>query len=207
MEWLKQLIEKALKSKVKDDVKVDELVSGIVENSKKEIGKSFVAKDDFNSKNDELKQTKTKMDDLQKKVDELSKSGGDAAKIKEDLDKVNQEFADYKKNTEKRESNRKKITAIEKGLRDAKASEDAVDLLTGQFEIDKITLDNKGNIVNWDDHLKGVKESRKSLFGEVKPQGDKPPNPGGSGGNDEFDKLSDEEYYNKIGFPGKESKK
>jgi hypothetical protein len=181
MEWLKKLIEDALKGKVKDDAKVD--VDSIINSAKKEIGKQFVPKDDFNSKNEELKSTKSKMDDLQKQVDDLSKAGGDAAKMKEQLDKVNQDFADYKKDTEKRETNRKKQAAIETGLRAAKASDDAIDLLTSQFDLDKITLDNKGNIVDWDDHLKPVKESRKTLFGEVQTGGGKPPKPGGNGSN------------------------
>jgi hypothetical protein len=64
-------------------------------------------------------------------------------------------------------------------------------------------LDNKGNIVDWDDHLKPVKESRKTLFGEVKQTGTNPPNPkSGREGNEEFDNLSDEDYYKKVGFPG-----
>ncbi|MDD4985904.1 MAG: phage scaffolding protein [Dehalococcoidales bacterium] len=166
MEWLKQLIENALKGKLKDDAKVD--IDKLVEDAKKDLGKEFVPKSDFNSKNDELKSTKAKMDELQKQVDDLSKAGGDATKIKEQLDKVSQEFETYKKDTEKREVNRKKQAAIELGLRSAKASDDAIDLLTSQFDLDKITLDNKGNIVDWEDHLKPVKELRKSLFAEVK---------------------------------------
>jgi vacuolar-type H+-ATPase subunit I/STV1 len=181
MEWLKKLIEDALKGKVKDDAKVD--VDSMVDSAKKEIGKQFVPKDDFNSKNEELKSTKTKMEDLQKQVEKLSESGGDVEKLKGEMDKIKSEYEDFKKDTEKRETNRKKQAAIETGLRAAKASDDAIDLLTSQFDLDKITLDNKGNIVDWDDHLKPVKESRKTLFGVTETGGGKPPNPGGNGSN------------------------
>lgn len=185
MEWLKQLIEAALKGKVSDETKIGEYVNGLIDSIKKELGKHFVPKDDFNDKNNELKETKAKMDELQKKVEELGKSGEDVAKMKSELEKVNTEFATYKQENEKRENNRKKASAIEKGLKSAKASDDAIDLLISQFDLDKITLDNKGNIVDWEDHLKPVKESRKTLFGEVKTETGKPNNGGKGGGGSE----------------------
>lgn len=183
MEWLKQLIENALKDKVKDGIKVDEIVSGLVEGTKKEMGKHFVPKEEFNSKNEELKTTKTKMDELQTKVETLSNSGEEVSKIKEQLTAATAELVTFKTETEKREANRKKVATIEKGLREAKAAEDAIDLLTSQFDLDKLTLDDKGAIVNWDTHLTSIKETRKSLFGQTTFVGGAPNPNGGTGGN------------------------
>jgi len=198
MEWLKQLIEAALKGKVSDEGKLGELIAGVLESVKKEIGKHFIPKEEFNSKNEDLKDTKKKMDDLQKQVDDLSKSGNDAVKFKEDLEKVNKEFTAYKETAEKRETNRQKTASIERSLREAKASTDAIDLLTSQFDLDKIILDSKGNIVDWDNHLKPIKESRKTLFGEVKNETGKPPAGGGSGSGGTVTKQQLIDKYNEA---------
>jgi len=179
MDWLKLLIETALKGKLVEGTKQEDIISAIVEGAKKDIGKTYVPKEEFNSKNEELKSTKTKMDEMQKKVEDLSKSGDEVVKLKTDLEKVNTDFTSFKTDAEKRETNRQKVVAIEKSLRDAKASDDAIDLLTSQFDVEKIILDSKGNIVDWDNHLKPVKESRKTLFGEVKSSGTPPANPKG----------------------------
>lgn len=197
MEWLKQLLMTALKGKV-DEAKFDEAVNTLVDSTKKEMGKHMIPKEEFNSKNDELKSTKAEMDKLQKQIEDLSKSGEEKEKLQTKLTELDTQFKAYKADAEKRETNSKKAAAIEKGLRAANASQDALDLLIGQFDLEKITLDSKGNIVDWDDHLKPVKETRKTLFAETKTKGNPPANPpqNGGGGNATKQQLIDK--YNEA---------
>ena len=197
MKWLKQLIENALKGKLSENVKIEEVADTITESAQKEIGKTFVPKEEFNSKNEELKASKSKLDEMQKQVSELSKTAEISEELKKKLEDTEKEFEGFKSETQKREDERKKVGAIERGLRAANAADDAIDLLIGQFELDKISLDKKGNIVDWDDHLKPVQESRKTLFGTTTTTGDKPPNPQDKGGA-KTTKAQLIELYNKA---------
>lgn len=181
MDWLIAIFEKLTKGKLTEGTKADEMAAEMVSEVKKELGKYFIPKEEFNAKNDELKAAKAKLDELNKTVGDLSKSGEDVAKIQADLEKTRGELETFKLETDKREANRKKVAVIEKNLREAKASEDAIDLLTGQFNLDEVKLDAKGNVVDWDEHFKPIKEARKTLFGTVTRSTGEPANPATAG--------------------------
>jgi hypothetical protein len=162
MEWLEAILE-GLDNK-----------ASLLEAIKKELPKNFIPKSEFNSKNDELKATKAKMDELQANLEKLSTSSEEAEKLKEQLTGLKNEYETFKQESEGRVVAIQKKQAIERNLVKANANPDTVDLLMSQFELEKIQLDSKGDIVDWDIHIQPIKESRKSLFGEISVTGTKP---------------------------------
>jgi len=83
-----------------------------------------------------------------------------------DLDKIKGEFNTYKDNVAKGETKSKKAKALEAKLRDAKAAPDALDLLIQSTDLDKLELDDKGELTGVDEIINGYKTSRPSLFGK-----------------------------------------
>ena len=162
MEWLESIL--------KDLENKEELVNAI----KKELPKNFIPKDQFNEKNEELKTTKAKMEELQASVGELEKYTNENAELKSKIDSLKGEYENFKAEADTRVQTIQKKQAIERNLVKANANPDTVDLLINQFDIDKMQVDSKGDIVDWDNHFTPIKEARKSLFGEVTVTGDKP---------------------------------
>jgi hypothetical protein len=184
MDWLKTLFENSIKGKV-EDAEIEKLSEDFVSKAKKDLGKNFIPKADFNEKNEELKVTKAKMEELQGKVAELAKTGENLEAVQAEKQKIIEEFEGFKTEAAKRILDTQKKTAIQNSLRKANAADDAIDLLTTQFDLEKIELDEKGDIKDWESMVKPVREQRKGLFGEVVTQGGTPPNPpSGDVGND-----------------------
>jgi len=138
---------------------------------------SYIPKTKFDEKNEELKATKAEMDKLQDNLKTVTKDLEGHEKIKADLEKVNADFEQFKSDSEKRVANLQKTKALENHLVKAGASPDAVDLLLKEFDLDKVVLDSKDNVVDWDKHITPVKDSRKSLFAQTTHQGSNPASP------------------------------
>jgi len=169
MEWLQTILN-------------DENVENKIDVIKKELPKHFIPKEKYNEKAsevqekaDELKATTDKMNDLQTQVEKLSDGEGEQEKLKEKIVAINNEFETFKGESESRLSNVKKTQAIERGLRDAQANPETIDLLITRFDLEKIELADDGNVKEWDKHLESLKEKRKSLFAESNLSGAKPP--------------------------------
>lgn len=181
MDWLKEI----LGQNIQDEKTVD----GIIENVNKTLPQHFIPKSKYNSASEELKTTRDEMDKLKNQVSELSKSASGNEELQKKLQETSLAFDTFKQETEKREKVREKTGVLEKALRTSGAAEDAVDLLLKEFNVDELSIDSKGAIVDWDLKLKDVKEKRKSLFATVKHETGKPPK-GDSGNADvEMDKM------------------
>ena len=148
---------------------------------KQELPKNFIPKDKYNDiaerlrgKEEELKATTDKMNELSTQINTLSKSEEEKEKLKEQIEKLNNEFETFKGEADSRVINIKKKQAIEKGLRDANANPDTIDLLLSKFDLDTIELDEKDTVKEWDKHLTPIKEQRKSLFGQSRITGTAP---------------------------------
>ena len=135
---------------------------------------SYIPKSKFDEKNEELKSTKAKMDELQKSVEGLDTYTKENEELKSKVEALKTEYEQFKSEADTRVQSIQKKQAIERGLNKANANPDTIDLLINQFDLESIQLDSKGEIVDWDNHVQPIKESRKSLFGEVKITGDKP---------------------------------
>jgi len=168
MEWLQAILD-------------DETIENKIDAIKKALPMHFIPKEKYNEKAnevqekaDELKATTDKMTDLQTQVEKLSGAEGEQEKLKEKLEAINGEFETFKSESESRLSNVKKTQAIERGLRDAQANPETIDLLITRFDLEKIELADDGNVKEWDKHLETLKETRKSLFAESNLSGTKP---------------------------------
>lgn len=135
---------------------------------------NYIPKAKFDEKNEELKVTKAKMDELQTKVEQLGSTSQEAETLKANIEALKGEYDQFKTDSEKRINDTQKKQAIERNLARANANPDTIDLLVDKFELDKLILDSKGEIVDWDVHLNPIKEQRKTLFGEVQVTGNKP---------------------------------
>jgi hypothetical protein len=137
-------------------------------------GKHDTLKTELAQAKSELDLTKSEFTEMNSKIEELSKNANATDESKVQLEEMNNKYKTYEADTEKRINNIQKKHAIEKGLRDANANPDILDMLVDKFDLDGIQLDNENNIVDWNTHLEPVREKRASLFGEVKLQGDTP---------------------------------
>jgi DNA repair exonuclease SbcCD ATPase subunit len=176
MKWLKAILEN---DEIED--KLDAI--------SKEIPLKFIPKDKFNEVSDKLKEkeaeldaNKAEMEKLSGQVKNLAASEEEKEALKAQIDKLNADFETVKSDADARVINIKKRQAVERGLRDANANPDTIDLLIDKFDLTAIELDDKDAVKEWDKHLAPIKEQRKSLFGETSitgdpPQDGDPPNP------------------------------
>lgn len=125
---------------------------------KQEIGKSFVDKEQYNSKVAELKTATSEIEKLKTTSEELTT-------MKKKLTDKETEFAEFKSDIEKQKTINVKKQALIKALAAEKANPDAVELLLQAFDLDKITINDKGEIDKVADVIKPIKESKPSLFG------------------------------------------
>jgi len=168
-----------------------------------EIGKSFIPKEQYNKKVDELatssnelSETKEQMDKMQKDIDEYSKSDQTIEELKESLIVKTKEFDNFKEENTKRETNRGKIEALKNAF-DGKINKDSVDLIVSTYNLDEITIDSKGDVVDFDVKMEIIKESRPSLVIDENLQSKIPPD-GKAKQEIDFSKLSDQEYYDQT---------
>ena len=145
---------------------------------KKELPLHFVPSDQYNKKVDELKAkmqdtdaAKAQLTENEKLLKELQDKATLTDEYKAKLEKQQADYETFKTDSEKRLENVTKVTALEKALRKAKASDDAIDLLIKDFDLDKISVKD-GEIA--DDVLKPVMEKRPNLFVKEILDGDKP---------------------------------
>lgn len=178
MDWLKQLL--------KDYVDEDKQEEFTLKHNKL-FEKHAVQKSKFNSVSEELEEYKSKTEDLQQQISKIG-TNDKSKELKAELEKVQNEFNEFKGNTEKRELNRSKKIAVEKSLQKADAVPDALDLLTNTFNLDEITLTEKGDVVDFESKLNKLKESKPSLFKVTETNSTATP---GDAINDTSDNLSD----------------
>lgn len=172
---LKEALGTELSDQVIQKLKESDIELGIVnDGSLVPAGKHEALKTELAQAKSELDLTKSEFDNMNSKIEELSKHTNTTDELKAQLEETNNKYKAYESETEKRLTNVQKKHAIEKGLRDANANPDVLDILVDKFDLDSIQLDNENNIVDWKTHLEPVREKRASLFGEVKLQGDTP---------------------------------
>jgi len=169
MKWLKEIIE-------------NEEIEDKTEAISKELPKHFIPKDKYNETADKLKEKETELAETNKQlesvntqVSELAKKAEENEELKGKLETINAEYEQFQSEADKRLIDVKKKQAVERGLRDANANPDTIDLLIDKFNLDEIELDDKDNVKEFNKHLEPLKEQRKSLFAETNITGGKPP--------------------------------
>lgn len=167
LEKITKLLGEELSKEVQ--AKLGEVELGIVNDG------SLVPAEKHDSMKAEFKATQEQLNKLQADIKAFEGSESTIEELKEQLKAKGDEFEQFKSDTEKREVARNKVSALTKALVKAGAIEESVDLLVNTFDLEKVQLNNKGEIVDNEDLINPVKESRKGLFSVTKPQDDPPP--------------------------------
>ena len=156
MEWLKEILEKA----VITDGKLD--VEATVKAINAEFPKHAVPKQDYNDKVKELSTASETIEDLKK-------NNADNAKLQQKVKDYEVETARLKTEAD----NTRKEYALKDKLKEAGVT-DADYIIYKQGGLDKFTFDKDGKVIGLDDVLKPMRESSPHLF----------KNAGGAGGYD-----------------------
>lgn len=182
----------------------DEQVTAIVE----DYGKNYVAKSQFNNKNDELKQAKGEVETLKSEIDGLKKSNKDNAELVAQIDKLK---ADAKAREEEYNGKVKQMqidSIVERALLSSKAKNSKS--VRALLNLENAEIDGD-TIKGLDDQIKALQKSDGYLFDTVK-TGTEPGTPEGGSTQaitkEQFDKMplqerqklfvENEELYNSL---------
>jgi hypothetical protein len=156
---------------------------------------TLVSADKHDTMKAEYKATQDKLAEVQATMKTLEGSTGTIDELKAQLKTKGEEFESFKSDTTKREANVSKKSALEK-LYDGKVLKGSIDLLVNGRDLDTITIDSKGNVVDGDIILKEVQDTRKDLWIIENIDDDEPPK-GKTKETIDYSKLSDQEYIEK----------
>ena len=158
MKWLEDILK---------DVEGKEQLSKDIQ---KALGTYFVPREDFNAKNEELKNAKQQIEARDKNLAELKEKHKDVEGLQEqiaELQNLNKEAAaDY----DAKVHELKISTAIEKALY-GKAYDAA--LVGGLMDKEKLVLADDGKVIGLEDQISGLKEAKPFLF--ISKEGKKDP--------------------------------
>ena len=168
----------------------DEQIEKVVEG----YGKNYVPKNQFNQKNEELKQAKESLTTMQSDIEALKKSNADNAELSKQIDELN--AAQLKREEEYTAQIQKmeldgivERTLLSSKVKNAKAVRALLDLEDAKVK--------DGTIKGLDDQLAKLKESDPYLFeSESKPSGVTPGEPHGGQGSTGVT----QEQFNKMGY-------
>ena len=168
----------------------DEQIEKVVE----DYGKNYVAKSQFNQKNEELKQAKESLTTMQSDIEALKKSNADNAELSKQIDELNaaqlKREAEYTAQIQKMELDGiVERTLLSSKVKNAKAVRALLDLEDAKVK--------DGAIKGLDDQLTKLKESDPYLFeSESKPSGVTPGEPHSGQGSTGIT----QEQFNKMGY-------
>ena len=147
LEWLKAI----LKDTYSEDV--DKQISA-------EIGKAFVSKTDFDTKNTACKEFEKQIAERDKQLEELKKV--DSAGLQAEITKLQSENKTAKDTYEKQLNDMKFGHALDSALTGAKAKNSKA--VKALLESDKLKLNEDGSIIGLDEQIKKLKADADYLF-------------------------------------------
>lgn len=151
LEWLKNILGDAYSDEI--DKKVSE-----------EIGKGFVAKTDYNTKNEAFKNLEAQMRERDAQLEDLTKSTGDAAALKEQITALQMQNTETKKTYEAELARVRLDGAVEAALTAAGAKNNiAVKALLADF-LKNAKLDESGAVKGLAAELKSMADSEATSF-------------------------------------------
>ena len=178
----------------KEELKALGLTDEQIEKVVEDYGKNYVTKNQFNQKNEELKQAKESLTTMQSDIEALKKSNADNAELSKQIDELN--AAQLKREEEYTAQIQKmeldgivERTLLSSKVKNAKAVRALLDLEDAKVK--------DGTIKGLDDQLTKLKESDPYLFeSESKPSGVTPGEPHGGQGSTGIT----QEQFNKMGY-------
>lgn len=151
---------------------------------KSDIGKEFVAKDQYAKKISAIGDLQVKYDALEAEYGTMEGKAKDATKYKNDYDNLVTEHNNYKQEVETKESNSTKTSKLIESLKSEGFNEKIIPLLTKEFDVSKIEIE-EDKIKGWEEMSKGVKESYKDFITVTGAEGNPPATPPTGGGKAE----------------------
>lgn len=178
----------------KEELKALGLADEQIEKVVEDYGKNYVPKNQFNQKNEELKQAKESLEAMQSDIETLKKANADNAELSKQIDELN--AAQLKREEEYTAQIQKmeldgivERTLLSSKVKNAKAVRALLDLEDAKVK--------DGTIKGLDDQLTKLKESDPYLFeSESKPTGVTPGEPHGGQGSTGIT----QEQFNKMGY-------
>lgn len=143
---------------------------------------SYIPRDKFNEErekvkelNSELDTAKTQLEQTNEKLEDLKEVAESKDEVESKLSEIKSEYEEYKENEKKRINRMKLTNRLEKKLIEKEnAHPKTVDLIVGEFDLDKMELTDEGEIVGYSEQVGKVKDKREPLFGVEKVKGDEP---------------------------------
>lgn len=154
----------------------EELATTLSKSINSQIGKEFVAKEQYNKKAGSISELEQKLEELKNEYDSLAENSKETKKYKEDYDKLVTEYNNYKQEIQTKELNSNKISKLKENLKKEGFNEKIIPLLTKEFSLDEIELE-EDNIKNWEELSKGVKEGYKDFISTTELEGVEPNKP------------------------------
>lgn len=151
---------------------------------KGDIGKEFVAKDQYAKKIGIIGDLQVKYDALEAEYGTMEGKAKSADKYKTDYDTLVVEHNNYKTEIETKETNATKTSKLKESLKEAGFNEKIIPLLTKEFDVSKIELE-EDKIKGWEELSKGVMENYKDFITVTGAEGNPPANPPTGGGKAE----------------------
>lgn len=129
-----------------------------------EIGKRFVAKNDFNDKLNEIKILNGQISERDKQLKTLSETAGDHEELQKTIKQLQKDNETAKKEFQSQLDHVKFESALDKALLKAKAVD--VDLVKVKLDRDVMKLSEDGTITGLEEQIETVKKDYGFLFGE-----------------------------------------
>lgn len=150
MKWLEEILK---------DVENSE---EIIKNIKKGIGEKFVSKEDFNNKNNEVKNLKDQLADRDRQLESLKKV--DPKQLQEEIETLKESNANKQAEFEKKIHTIKVESALDKALLSSGAKNIRAVKALLDIDVENVKLDQSGNLENILTLIEGIKTSDPYLF-------------------------------------------
>ena len=142
-----------------------------------DYGKNYVSKDQFNSKNEELKSVKGELTTLNGEIDNLKKSNADNAELAKQIETMKADAESRKAEYEGKIAQLEIDNIVNVALSNAKAKNNVA--VRALLDLKDVKVKD-GKIKGLDEQLAEVAKANPYLFGETSgPKGVAPGNPGG----------------------------
>lgn len=135
----------------------------IIQTLKAEIGKEFVARADFNAKNEELKTANSLLKEREEQLETLSELEGDKQTLKSEIEKLKTQNKETTDQYNQQLRDLRMDHAMNEKLR-AVFKEDTIDYIKTKIPKENLTFTEDGKLVGLDEAIEPLKESQKSFL-------------------------------------------
>lgn len=140
--------------------------------------------DSLKTERDQLKEDAEKLQAVQKELDDLKeaveKNGNDPYKVK--YEALKEDFENYKKDIETKESTAKKESALRAVLKEIGVADKRIDAVIKVSDVESIELDGEGKIKDGDKLKESLKSEWSDFIATTKTEGANSPNPPSNSG-------------------------